>query len=88
LELTVAELEDFCRLFPQLAETMAVMQAELMDEEAIACEVESDLLWLEATGYPNYYSVQLILHTGRRSEGRWDAAAVPPLLQATLSLKC
>ncbi|PSB24125.1 DUF1818 family protein [Stenomitos frigidus] len=86
LELTEAELHDFCRLLHQLAETMAHMSSELMDEEAIACEAESDRLWLEADGYPHDYSLHLILLTGRRGEGRWDANAVPALIEATRSL--
>jgi len=63
------------------------MQSELMDEEAITCEVETDLLWLEANGYPHAYSLHLMLRTGRRAEGHWTAAVVPELIQAVRSLK-
>jgi len=87
LELTDAELHDFCRLLPQLAETIAQVSHELMDEEAIACEVETNLLWMEAEGYPHAYSLHLILLSGRGGEGRWAAAAVPELLRATQLLK-
>jgi hypothetical protein len=87
LELTDAELDDFCRLLLQVAETMALMREELMDQEAIACEVESDLVWLEANGYPDAYGVQLLLLKGRRGEGHWAAAVVPDLLQAVQQLK-
>jgi len=86
IELTEVELRDFCRLVMQLAETMAQMATELMDEEKIACEVESEWLWLEAKGYPHAYSLHLILQTGRRAEGEWTIAAVPELLQATQTL--
>lgn len=86
LELTEAELNDFCRLLGQLADTMHHMQEELMDEEAIACEVESDLIWLEAEGYPTAYSIHVIVHSGRRGEGRWQSEAIPALLQAVQSL--
>jgi hypothetical protein len=82
LELTEAEMNDFCRLLNQLAETMAQMSNELMDEEAIVCEAESDLLWLEAEGYPHDYKLHLILLTGRRVEGYWSPSAVPDLIQA------
>ena len=85
LELTEAELHDFCRLLHQLAETMAQMSSELMDEETIACEVESDRVWLEAEGYPHSYRLQLILLTGRRGEGRWAPTAVPALVEAARS---
>jgi hypothetical protein len=82
LELTEAEMNDFCRLLNRLAETMAQMSNELMDEEAIACEAESDLLWLEVEGYPHAYRLHLILLTGRRVEGCWSTSAVPNLIQA------
>ncbi|WP_416670700.1 DUF1818 family protein [Egbenema bharatensis] len=82
IELTTAEFNDFCRLASQLAETMRQMRQELMEEERLSCEAESDLLWLEAEGYPHAYELHLILLTGRRGEGSWSAAAVPDLLQA------
>ena len=87
IELTEAELNDFCRLLTQLAETMKQLATELMDEEKIACEAESDLLWIEVEGYPHAYSLRLILNTGRGVEGKWDTAAVPELLQASGMLK-
>jgi Domain of unknown function (DUF1818) len=87
IELTEAELNDFCRLLTQLADTMKQMATELMDEEKIACEAESNLLWLEVEGYPHTYSLRLILNTGRCAEGNWDDSAVPGLLQAAGMLK-
>ncbi|MEG3868405.1 DUF1818 family protein [Microcoleus sp. MON2_D6] len=87
IELTEAELNDFCRLLGQLAGTMSQMASELMDEEKIAIEAESDLLWVQVEGYPEAYSVQLILNAGRRCEGFWPAAAVPTLVQAAKVLK-
>lgn len=87
IELTEAELNDFCRLINQLADTMKHLASELMDEEKIACEAESDLLWMEVEGYPHSYSLRLILNTGRCVEGKWDAEAVPGLLQAAATLK-
>ncbi len=86
LELTRAELDDFCRLLDQLASTLAHMQTELMDEEAIALEAETALIWLEAAGYPHAYRLQMILQTGRRGEGHWAAAAVPALVAAARTL--
>jgi hypothetical protein len=87
IELTEAELDDFCRLLGQLAQTMSQMASELMDEEKIACEAESDLLWLEVEGYPHAFTLRFILNTGRRGEGSWIAQSVPGLLQAAQSLK-
>jgi hypothetical protein len=87
IELTLAEFDDFCRLMLQLAATMATMQAELMDEEAIALEAESAALWLEAEGFPSAYGLRLMLSSGRRAEAAWAAAAVPGLLGAIRSMR-
>jgi len=87
IELTETELNEFCRLLAQLADTMKQLTAELMDEEKIACEAESDLLWMEVEGYPHEYSLRFILNTGRCAEGKWNASAIPGLLQAAGTLK-
>ncbi|MGL5083745.1 MAG: DUF1818 family protein [Microcoleaceae cyanobacterium] len=87
IELTAAELNDFCRLLSQLAETMVQMATELVEAEKIACEAESDLLWMQVEGYPRAYSLQLILHTGRRSEGCWSADILPDLIHGAKTLK-
>jgi Domain of unknown function (DUF1818) len=86
IELTTSELADFCRLLYQLADTMEQMQGELMAEEKIDCEAESDLLWLQVSGYPHSYAVRLLLHTGRKAEGNWAAPATPPLIAAARQL--
>ncbi|WP_026082716.1 DUF1818 family protein [Mastigocladopsis repens] len=87
IELTEAELNDFCRLLAQLADTMKQIATELMDEEKIACEAESDLLWMEVEGYPHAYSLRFILKTGRCAEGEWKDSAVLELLQASEMIK-
>ncbi len=87
IELTEAEFSEFCRLLAKLIETMAAIASELMDEERVACEAESDLLWLEAEGYPHAYSVRLILQQGRRCEGNWTEEAVSGLIQALPTLE-
>jgi Domain of unknown function (DUF1818) len=87
LELTADELADFCRLLGQLVANMRSMQAELMDEENIACEAESELVWMQVEGIPSQYSLRLILNTGRSCEGNWAADAVPELVSAVDSLK-
>ncbi|MEQ8956605.1 MAG: DUF1818 family protein, partial [Coleofasciculus sp. C2-GNP5-27] len=46
IELTQAELDDFCRLLAQLAQAIEDIADELVDEEKITCEAESDLLWM------------------------------------------
>ncbi|HTL88950.1 MAG TPA: DUF1818 family protein [Leptolyngbya sp.] len=85
IELTEAEWNDFRRLSQQLHEALQQIAQELMDEERIACELESDLIWLEAEGFPNAYSLRLILQTGRRAEGYWSEAA--ELGQALLTIE-
>jgi hypothetical protein len=87
LELTAAEFNDFCRLLEELTEAVKSIAEVLMDEETIACEVESDLLWLEAQGYPHSYTLHLILLKGRRGEGQWAATAVPEMMQALQLLR-
>ncbi|MEA5535943.1 DUF1818 family protein [Crocosphaera sp. XPORK-15E] len=87
IELTETEFNDFCRLFAQLAETMTMMAQGLMEEERIACEAESDLLWLEVEGYPTNYSLRLILNQGRRCEGNWPATVVSQLGQGIQQLE-
>ncbi|MEO1124873.1 MAG: DUF1818 family protein [Cyanobacteria bacterium J06639_16] len=86
VELTAQELADLCRLALQLAESVHGIASELMDEERITCEAESDWIWLEVEGYPHAYSLRFILQTGRRSEGTWSCEAVPSLLQAMAGL--
>ena len=73
IELTAIEFKEFYRLLRQLTDTMAQMATELMDEERIAIEAESELMWLEVEGYPNSYSLRLILQKDRCCEGNWEA---------------
>jgi hypothetical protein len=87
IELTEAELNDFCRLLEQLSQTMSQMAAELMDAEKIACEAETDLIWMQVEGYPHAYDLQFILNTGRGGEGSWPELAVPGLIQAVRVLR-
>ncbi len=86
IELTAPEFADFCSLLQQLAGAMASMAAELMPEETITCEAETELLWMEASGSPDSYEVRFILNTGRGFEGGWTGAIVPDVLRASLSL--
>jgi len=82
IELTETEFRDFCRLVLQLGETMELMQAELMAEETITCEVQSDLIWLEVVGFPSAYSLRLLVEQGRRCEGNWQESAVKAMTAA------
>jgi hypothetical protein len=82
LELTATELEDFCRLLGQLVDNMRSIQADLMDEEKIACEAESESIWMQVAGTPAEYNLRLILKTGRSCEGNWQAEFVTDLVVA------
>lgn len=82
LELTSAEFTSFCQLMQQLTDAITAIAAELMTEEQLQCEVEDPVLWLEAYGCPEAFSVRLILQQGRRGEGNWPAAIVPELVLA------
>lgn len=80
-ELTQGEWQDFCRLLDQLSESMNQMAEMLMESEKITCEAQSDLLWMEVSGYPEAYSLRFILNAGRRCEGEWPPSVVPDLIR-------
>lgn len=86
IELTEAELKDFCRLLNQLVQTMSQMEAELMELEKINCEAETPLLWMEVEGYPQNYTLRLILNCDRRCEGNWQEGIAPKLISAFNSI--
>ena len=86
IELTRSEFREFYRLLRQLTYTMIQMKPELMDEERIAIEAESDLLWLEVEGYPDAYSLRIILNNGRRCEGNWRKGVATELVEVTQRL--
>jgi hypothetical protein len=85
-EMTGAEFLDFCRLALQLEAAIGAIAEELMDEENLSCDVESDLLRLQANGYPHAYELHLILMQGRRGEGFWTADVTSAFMQAIHAL--
>ena len=87
IELSEAELNDFCRILAQLSETIEEMSAELMDEERIAIEAETELLWMEVEGFPDAYCLRLILLSDRRCEAYWSQTALKDLILASQTLK-
>jgi len=86
IELTYQELQDFCRLSNQIAETMIAMKSELSDQENLSCVAESEYIHLMAVGLPESFSLHLSLHNGRRAEGEWSPEVVPELLNAMKNL--
>jgi hypothetical protein len=86
LELTAVEFQDFCRLAQQLVDTLGQMASELMDDERITCEAESDVIWLEVEGFPQAYTLRFILTTGRQCEGQWPEATAGEFMAALVGL--
>jgi hypothetical protein len=82
LELTGPELADLRRLADQLVSNLQAIAPELMEEESIELEAESDRLWVSLEGNVQTYQLRLILHQDRCAEGRWESHAVPAFLQA------
>jgi hypothetical protein len=82
IELTALEVKELQRLLAQLIDSLNIITEELMPEEKISVEVESEILWLEAEGYSNDYSLRLILHQNRRCEAYWPAKVTQSLIQA------
>ena len=87
VELTGDEWADFRRLARQLAEAMAAMTIELMEEEAVAIELETEGLWMEVEGFPQRYGLRFMTQGGRGIEGAWPAEAVPGLLGAIAQME-
>lgn len=86
-EMTAVEFADFCRLTLQLAETLQMMAAELMDEERVTCSQETEHIWVEVEGYPQQYDLRFILLTGRQVEGNWPAQVASGLVQSIPALE-
>jgi hypothetical protein len=86
IELTNQEMRDFLRLLLQIDQAITDISEHLMEEETIACEVESDLIWLGAQGYFDRYSLRIILLQGRGCEGTWDESVIQEVIQASQSL--
>ena len=87
IELTVEEWSDFRRLVNQLAQTMAAMAIEVMEEEALSVELETPRIWMEVEGFPLSYGLRFMTQGGRGVEGAWLAEAVPGLLEAIAQME-
>jgi Domain of unknown function (DUF1818) len=86
-ELTTAEITDFYHLLSQLIETMQQISTELMEEETITIDAETDLLWMQIEGYPHDYNLYFIIHSPRRTEGNFPSIVIPHLMQALQMLQ-
>ena len=81
VELTAAEFKDFCRLLTQLAETVEAIAPELMAEENINIEAESDLIWLEINGLVGNYDLRMLVSQNRSVEGNWSSTSVTEIMK-------
>ena len=81
VELTTAEFSDFCRLLTQLAETVEAIAPELMAEENINIEAESDLIWLEIDGLVGNYDLRMLVSQNRSVEGNWLSGSVTEIVK-------
>ena len=86
MELTEAEMHDFIRLLLQINQAIIDIHQHLMEEEKIICEVESEKIWLSAEGYPDNYSLRIILSQQRSCEGTWSENVISSIITATQSL--
>jgi hypothetical protein len=82
IELNQQEFQDFCRLSLQLTETIGAMQSELSEEETLTCSVQTDDIYMEASGLGDRFTIHLQLLNGRRGEGIWTSTAIAQLLEA------
>lgn len=86
VELTLTELRDLHRLSQQLLASLKAIAEELMPEETIELEAESEHIWVALEGFADRYCLRFILLGDRGSEGSWSETATPELLQALAGL--
>ncbi len=82
LELTGVELADLRRLAAQLVSSLQAIAPELMAEESIELEAESEHIWVALEGFASSYGLRFIVLGDRGSEGGWSETATPGFLQA------
>jgi hypothetical protein len=82
VELTFNEFADLRRLSNQLVSSLQSIADELMDEETIELEAESEHIWVALEGSANRHSLRFILLGDRGSEGGWNDTATAGFLQA------
>lgn len=82
LELTEPEWQDLCQGLDQLHLDLTQIQDQLMEEEAITVEHQTERLTLIASGFPHHHQIFIQLHNGRRGEGQWSPEVIPELRRA------
>ncbi len=81
VELTAREFNLFCQSVQQLSETMKSLVTQLMEEELVSCELETEYLWMEVEGFPDAFRLSFILNQGRCVEGGWSASITSELIK-------
>jgi Domain of unknown function (DUF1818) len=87
VELTFNEFADLRRLSNQLVSNLQAIADELMEEESIELEAESEHIWVALEGFATSYSLRFILLGDRGSEGGWSETATPGFLQALAGIE-
>jgi hypothetical protein len=87
VELTFKEFADLRRLADQLVSNLQAIADELMEEEIIELEAESEYIWVALEGFADRYSLRFILLGDRGSEGGWSETATTEFLQAMKGLE-
>jgi hypothetical protein len=82
VELTFNEFADLRRLSNQLVSNLQAIADELMEEESIELEAETEHIWVALEGLVDRYSLRFILLGDRGSEGGWNEAATAGFLKA------
>lgn len=60
---------------------MKSLVTQLMEEELVSCELETEYLWMEVEGFPDAFRLSFILNQGRRVEGGWSASITSELIK-------
>ncbi len=81
IEFSPVEWEQFVQQFRTLAQTWQSIQEELMPEEALTLDSESETIRLQAEGQPEQWGMWLQLCSGRKVEGYLDFPLVMELLR-------
>jgi hypothetical protein len=81
LAFSPVEWEQFVQQFKALVQTWHSMQEELMPEEALALDSESETIRLQAEGQQEAWGMWLQIRSGRRVEVYLDSPLVIELLE-------
>ena len=81
IEFSQVEWEQFVQQLRTLAQTWQSMQEELMPEETLTLDSESETIRLQAEGQQEQWGIWLQICSGRKVEGYLDSPLVVELLR-------